>query len=191
MSDPVAPGLEPLVERINAAVRLGDVSRVTAGLKTSLTDLIRRTAFRLPDRLTRVCPDSYARRLVHRDRGLGYTVVAMIWGPGQHTELHDHAGMWCVECVLAGEIDVVQYDLVEQHADRCQFVQQSRVRAGIGTAGCLIPPHEYHVLHNSLSDQASITLHVYGGEMDHCNLYLPEAGGWWKKMSKHMEYSDD
>ena len=50
-----------------------------------------------------------------------YTAVVMTWGPGQKTPLHDHAGMWCVECVVEGELEVVQFDLMEQADGRCRF----------------------------------------------------------------------
>jgi hypothetical protein len=62
------------------------------------------------------------------------------------------------------------------------------VRARVGDAGCLIPPFEYHVLRNALSDRRSVTLHVYAGEMDHCNLFVPCDGGWWTKTGQVLEY---
>ncbi len=112
----------------------------------------------------------------------------MTWGPGQQTQLHDHAGMWCVECVVEGELDVVQYELVEQVDGRCRFDRRNVVRAVVGDAGCLIPPFEYHVLRNALPDRRSVSLHVYAGEMDRCNLYLPRDDGWWDKNAARLEY---
>ncbi len=182
-------GIDLLIDRLNAAVELREVPRVTGQIKKELAALISRSAVRLPDHLAAPEPGTYARRLVHRDENRGYTVVAMIWGPGQQTELHDHAGIWCVECVMEGMLDVTQYDLVERDQGRCRFKAQSKVRAGVGHAGCLIPPFEYHVLSNPLSDRTSITLHVYGGEMDHCNVYLPCAEGWWEPSTKQMHYN--
>jgi predicted metal-dependent enzyme (double-stranded beta helix superfamily) len=65
---------------------------------------------RLPARLTESRPDCYARRLLHRDLERGYTAVVMTRGPGQGTPLHDHAGMWRVEGVIEGRIEVARYD---------------------------------------------------------------------------------
>ena len=62
-------------------------------------------------------PDGYARRLLHRNDDLGYTAVVMTWGPGQRTPLHDHAGIWCVEGVVSGQMDVTQFDLVDESGD--------------------------------------------------------------------------
>ena len=60
----------------------------------------------------------------------------------------------------------------------------------LGTAGCLIPPFEYHTLANALSDRPTITLHVYGGEMDFCNLYRPTDQGWWHQVPRSLEYAN-
>ncbi len=44
----------------------------------------------------------------------------------------------------------------------------------------MIPPFEYHVVENA-SDAPSVTLHVYGGEMNHCYVFEPVGGGWLPK----------
>ena len=58
--------------------------------------------------------------------------------------------MWCVEGVIAGEMNVTRYDLVDEVDDRYRFTKVEQVRAGIGSSGALIPPYEYHVLGNAL-----------------------------------------
>ncbi len=179
---------QALVRELDEAVRLGDVQRVTERVKSAL-EAFSGGRVALPERYLRSTGECYARRLLHRDPELGYTAVVMTWGPGQGTELHDHAGIWCVECVLAGELLVTQYDLVEQREDRYRFEQKAAVRAGVGTAGCLIPPFEYHTLANALPDATTVTLHVYGGEMDFCNLYRREPSGYWRCVPKTLEYA--
>src|SRR5437667_12103633 len=114
-------GLPDLIARLDAAVRLGDPAAITARIKRDLEGAIRARDVALPDRFHRTRADSYARRLLHRDDALGYTAVVMTWGPGQRTPLHDHAGIWCVEGVVEGRMDVTQYDLVEESADECRF----------------------------------------------------------------------
>ena len=56
-------------------------------------------------------PERYARRLLHRDPEGRYTVIVMVWGVGQGTPLHDHAGIWCVECVYRGRIQVTSFSV--------------------------------------------------------------------------------
>ena len=57
--------------------------------------------------------------------------VVMTWGPGQRTPLHDHAGIWCVEGVVEGRMDVTQYDLVEQTHDAYRFEAKGCVHAAV------------------------------------------------------------
>jgi predicted metal-dependent enzyme (double-stranded beta helix superfamily) len=116
-------------------------------------------------------------------------MVVMTWGPGQGTALHDHAGIWCVECVLDGHMEVAQYDLLSERDGAYRFTERSRVVAGRGSAGCLIPPFEYHTLGNAAPD-ASVTLHVYGGEMDHCHVFEPAADGSYRRVRKDLCYHE-
>ena len=116
----------------------------------------------LPEEIQVAGSESYARRLLYKSERWGYAVVAMAWGPRQGTPLHDHAGTWCVEGVLKGELEITQFDLVEQKDTRFRFNPQGTVTAGPGSAGSLIPPFEYHTLKNNLPDDTSVTIHVYG-----------------------------
>ena len=185
----MSDGLATLIERLDAAVQLGDAAAITQRIKHELEDAMRDRAVTLPERFRRVRPEGYARRLLHRSDTLGYTAVVMTWGPGQGTPLHDHAGIWCVEGVVEGRMDVTQYDLVEEAHDAFRFEQKGCVHAAVGSAGCLIPPFEYHVLANAL-DELSMTVHVYGGDMTTCHVFEPVAGGRYVRRERALGYHD-
>ncbi|MEO7793925.1 MAG: cysteine dioxygenase family protein [Thermoanaerobaculia bacterium] len=197
------PGIAELVQQLDRAVELGDVHRTTAAIKRSLSDLIRAGRIELPRRFFEPLPHTYARRLLHRDDARGYNAIVMTWGPGQGTGLHDHGGIWCVEGVVAGEMAVVQYERVDPETNagaeaaagefaednaerRYRFAPRGRVHALAGASGALIPPFEYHTLTNALSDQVSVTLHVYGGEMSSCHVFEPETGGDFRRVEKQL-----
>ena len=117
-----------------------------------------------------------------------YTAVVMTWGPGQCTAVHDHGGLWCVEGVVAGAMTVVQYD-VQLHTDGTASVTAgSSIHAGVGSAGRLIPPTDYHVLGNALADAASVTLHVYGGSLDDCRVFVPGEDGRYRIEARRLSY---
>lgn len=185
----MADGFESLIERLNAAVRLREPVAVTSHVKNVLESAIRSRSITLPPRFHMTRAEGYARRLLHRDDDLGYTAVVMTWAPGQRTPLHDHAGIWCVEGVVEGRMDVTQYDLVEEGADRFRFEERGCIHAAVGSAGCLIPPFEYHVLANAL-DTPSITLHVYGGEMTACHVFDPLPDGRYARSERSLHYHD-
>ena len=182
--------MSPLQSRIDAAVEGPSLEQITSSVKRALQESLASGALTLDDRFRRPRPDTYARRLLYRDPSNRYTMVVMTWGPGQRTALHDHAGIWCVECVIEGMMEVAQYDLVSEHAGAYRFVERNRVHAGRGSAGSLIPPFEYHTLSNLQHAAPSITLHVYGGEMDHCHVYEPSGDGTHHRLLKQLAYHE-
>jgi predicted metal-dependent enzyme (double-stranded beta helix superfamily) len=165
--------VEPLIEQLRDAVQLGDVPAITQRIKHALETFIPAEGLTFPERFRQVKPGGYCRRLLYRDPELGFTALVMTWGPGQRTPLHDHAGIWCVEGVLEGEMEVCRYELLDEPGEGVfHFAARGTLPAHAGSAGALIPPLEHHVLTNP-SDRMALTLHVYGGEMDHCTVFEP------------------
>ena len=179
-------GDEELVHRVDAAVQAGSKEETTEQIANTLCEMIRSGELQMPEEVLQPVEGHYARRLMYRSPEHGYSMVAMTWGPEQGTPIHDHAGLWCVESVCHGAIKVVQYELQEDEGDRCRFSEEDRIQAGIGTAGCLIPPHEYHTIRNNCGEQAAVTLHIYGGDMQCCNVFEPLGDGWYKKIEKSL-----
>ena len=190
MTHTAAPSFDAIRPQLDEAVTGSSVDAIAQRIKQVLQDALRQRGLSLPDSFHVPRRDTYARRLLHRDPDGRYTAVVMTWGPGQKTALHDHAGIWCVECVVAGQMEVTQYDLLSDEDGRYRFAEQGRVPAGRGSAGCLIPPFEYHTLANLRPDGASVTLHVYGGEMDHCHVYEPAGDGTYRRQTRTLSYHD-
>lgn len=175
-------GRERFIAAVDAAVRSGDGHVVTASLRGVLCELIRDPSVRLPTCVHDRLEDHYARREIYRSPDLGYSVIAMTWGPGQGTPVHDHCGLWCVEGVWHGELEITQYELLESDGERCRFRAAGGMRAGPGSAGSLIPPHEYHTIRNASEDAVAVSVHIYEGRMDHCCRFEPEDGEWYRRV---------
>lgn len=191
LSNVRAEGLDELIARLDRAVGEPTAEAKTAAIKHVLSDLIRAGEIDLPARFRVPRADTYARRLLHRDLERGYSAVVMTWGPGQGTPLHDHAGIWCVEGTVLGEMEILRYERTDATTDGpFRFEPRGRVRALAGSSGALIPPFEYHVLRNGLAGATSVTLHVYGGEMDHCHLFEADDDGSWRRVRKPLVYHD-
>jgi len=183
--------VDPLIGRLQSAVRLRDFTLIAEQIKQDLEDFIPAEGIRLPDRYRQPKESCYARRLLYRDEELGFTAVVMTWGPGQRTSLHDHAGLWCVEGVMEGEMEVFRYELLEELADgSCRFAERGSERAMAGSAGALIPPFEHHVLANTNPDRVALTLHVYGGEMNHCTIFEPAGGDLYRPLARILSYDE-
>lgn len=180
------PGCGKFIAAIDAAVTAGDEHAITAALRNSLCSLIRDQEVQLPDCVFDPIVDHYARRELYRSPQHGYSVVAMTWGPGQGTPLHDHSGLWCVEGVWDGELAIVQYELLERDGERFRFRAAGGLHAGPGSAGSLIPPHEYHTIRNTNTDAVAVSLHIYKAEMACCSKFQPQDGEWFIRESSEL-----
>lgn len=180
------PGSRRLVEALDKAICRDCPTEITDQLRHSLCRLIRDPEVRLPDCVFEVTPGHYARRELYRSEEHGYSVIAMTWGPGQGTPIHDHSGMWCVEGVWHGMLEITPYELVEQRDGRFRFESRGTMNAGPGSAGSLIPPHEYHTIRNPSSEELAVTLHIYRGPMTCCSVFRPADATWFERDERQL-----
>ena len=180
-------GKDRFLERIQGAVNGDCPFEITTCLRTALCECIADEAIRLPDEVYEPIADHYARRELHLCPEKGFSVIAMTWAPGQGTPIHDHAGMWCVEGVWSGCIEVVSYEPLERQGDRVRFEQVGSIVAGCGSAGSLIPPHEYHTIRNPSETKPAVSVHIYAGPMTECSLYEERGDGWCQRVIKSLE----
>lgn len=180
------PGSSRLLAMIDAAVAGGSDRAVTDALRNGLSEAIRDGQIHLPDCVLEPVADHYARRELYRCEESGYSVVAMTWGPGQGTLIHDHSGLWCVEGIWHGQLEITQYDLRETAGDRYHFIPVGTHIAGAGSAGSLIPPHEYHTIRNPSRDAIAVSLHIYKQALTCCSMFHPESGDWYIKSDRQL-----
>ena len=180
------PGSTRLIEELDNAVRNDCTTAITDALRQALCRLMRDQAVNLPACVYQSAADHYARREIYRSEDLGYSVIAMTWGPGQGTALHDHCGMWCVEGVCHGQIEVTPYELVQREEERFRFESRGTMLAGPGSAGSLIPPHEFHTIRNPSDSAIAVTLHIYRGCMTSCAVFNPSADGWYARDQRQL-----
>lgn len=184
------PGRDRLIAALDSAVALGDDQAVTAALRHSLSRLIGDGEITLPALLLEPMADHYARRELYTSPELGYSVIAMTWGPGQGTHVHDHSGMWCVEGVCHGRLEITQYELAERDGERYRFVAAGAIEAGTGSAGSLIPPHEYHAIRNASDRDVAVSMHVYQRSMLRCSVYTGESKDGWLARQERLLGTD-
>ena len=76
----------------------------------------------------------------------------MTWGPGQGTPIHDHAACGAWKASGTARWKSCSTTLVEHDGQRYRFQPVGSIQAGPGSAGSLIPPHEYHTIRNPSDD---------------------------------------
>ncbi len=177
-----------LIALLDDAVEKQSTQGCCYAIKEALEHVVRSGKEFVDPRFLQPAEGRYARRLFHRDPDGRYSVLIMVWDKGQGTSLHDHAGMWCVECVYRGRISVVSYSKDSEEGDLFEFTRETEIFAGPGEAGALIPPYEYHTIANA-GDTPATTIHVYGGDMTWCDIFEPE-GGKYRLHRRELSFTD-
>ena len=104
-------------------------------------------------------PEKYSCHLLHAEADGSFSVVALVWRPGQTTPIHDHIA-WCTFGVIQGTEQETRY-LVRD--DGWLEVAGTSVNAA-GEVASLTPPGDIHQVHNG-GAQTAISLHIYGTDV--------------------------
>lgn len=182
------PGRDHLIHSLDTAMGSGDTTSTMRALRAALCDAIHTDTVNLPECVFEGCAGHYARRELYRSPAHGYCVVAMTWSPGQGTPIHDHSGMWCVEGVWHGALEVVQYELLEHDDTRYRFRPAGTMQASAGSAGSLIPPHDHHTIRNPSDSDIAVSVHVYQDRMTHCAVFEPAGGEWYARGERNLGF---
>ena len=101
-------------------------------------------------------PDGYTGHTLHTEAG--FSISAVVWRPGQITEIHDHI-VWCSFLILQGAETETLYEL-----DGDRLIEAGTTICPAGSASAAAPPDDIHRVHNT-GDEIAITLHVYGADL--------------------------
>lgn len=110
-------------------------------------------------------PDRYRQHLLHAEPDGSFSVVALVWLPGQCTSIHDHVS-WCVTGVHRGEERERRYRLLPaaEAGGSARLVATEDVVNPTGAVCGFAPPGDIHKVWNGGQDKA-ISLHVYGADI--------------------------
>jgi predicted metal-dependent enzyme (double-stranded beta helix superfamily) len=103
-------------------------------------------------------PARYRQHLLHVADDGAFSVVALIWLPGQATPIHDHV-CWCVVGVQEGDEEELRYRL-----DGKRLVTTERLVNPRGSVSVALPPGDIHLVRNA-GDDVAVSLHVYGADL--------------------------
>jgi predicted metal-dependent enzyme (double-stranded beta helix superfamily) len=100
-------------------------------------------------------PDSYTGYTLHAEPDGSFSIVALVWQPGQLTRIHDHV-TWCAFAVIQG---VEQEELFDADLNLI-----GRDDKHVGEVSGFAPPGDIHRVHNTTGETA-ISIHVYGTDV--------------------------
>lgn len=115
----------------------------------------------------------YTRNLLHADPEGRFTVMAVVWGAGKESPIHDHE-TWGVVGVLRECIEVVDYECAGEGAPPSP---RTIFTCRVGDVLEIRPPRlrNIHKMGNR-GDRPCLTLHTYGDPARLCRVYSPRNG---------------
>jgi predicted metal-dependent enzyme (double-stranded beta helix superfamily) len=157
---PAAPGLDGLTAAVRAAVgRRADWGETAELVATALERHLP-----APDILTAEQragdPETYRSHILHSEPDGSFSIVALVWRPGQVTRIHDHV-TWCVFGVIQGIEYEEQFTL--DVSSGC-LVEAGYTVNETGDVSGFAPPGDIHRVRNA-GDRVAISIHIYGTDV--------------------------
>lgn len=156
------PALAQFVRTVEPALTRSD-DHVADTVERALRPLMAQGPGLLAEPERRPLPDRYTQHVLYVHPSRAYSVVSLVWLPGQATPIHDHT-CWCVTGVLEGAEEETTYSLHEED-DGCALTVLGRTSNRPGETSRLVPPAEnIHRVANA-GDALAISVHVYGADI--------------------------
>jgi 3-mercaptopropionate dioxygenase len=152
------------IERMDALVAAKDDPHVIADETAELlAELLPHPEF-LEERFRQPAAHHYRQHVVHVHPQGRYSIVSLVWKPGQATSIHDHR-CWCVVGVLQGHERESRYHLYNS-GDEDFLVRDGDADYAPGQVCRLVPPDEdVHRVANAGGEGLTISIHVYGADI--------------------------
>ncbi|TEA80097.1 cysteine dioxygenase family protein [Allopusillimonas ginsengisoli] len=111
---------------------------------------------------------SYTRHLLHGDSKGRFTIVALVWSPGQKTPVHAHY-TWCAYRVAEGNLQEERFswDAAQKQVVLNETVARTCGDTGYGHAGM----EQVHRLAN-VGTAPAISIHVYGVDAERISTHV-------------------
>ena len=152
----VVPPLSALVREVVAATQ-GPLETMHGHMIAALR-LAAGAAGLMTSELCQAQPEGYTRHVLYGDPDGQFTILALVWGPGQFSQPHAHQ-TWCSYAVLSGALTETLYAFDEAAATA------RPLRQAVRPAGYACFAHagldQIHRLGNAGAEPA-ISIHIYG-----------------------------
>jgi predicted metal-dependent enzyme (double-stranded beta helix superfamily) len=105
-------------------------------------------------------PETYKSEVIYSEPDGSFSIVALVWRPGQVTPIHDHV-TWCVFGVIQG---MEREELFELDEEGTGLVEAGQSVNRTGDVSGFAPPGDIHRVRNG-GDQTAISIHIYGTDV--------------------------
>src|ERR671911_1855089 len=152
---PASPGLDELAAAVRKAVGKRAGWQETAQLVASELERHLPAPSILTAEQRTGDPETYRSHVLYSEADGSFSIVALVWRPGQVTRIHDHV-TWCVFGVIQG----MEYE--ELFDAELHLVGRSDNH--VGEVSGFAPPGDIHRVHNT-GGTTAISVHIYGTDV--------------------------
>jgi len=160
-SQPTSQGLDDLISGVRDAVNTRADWKETAGL---VAGELRR---HLPSPEVVLTPEqrvgdpvTHQSHVLYVEPGGAFSIVGLVWRPGQMTPIHDHV-TWCVFGVLQG----IEFEEIFTLDESGEYLVEAGDNSNhSGDISGFAPPGDIHRVRN-VGDGTAISLHIYGTDV--------------------------
>jgi predicted metal-dependent enzyme (double-stranded beta helix superfamily) len=158
---PTAPtGLDALATTVRGAIGRGANWGDTAQLVAAALERHLPSPSILTEEQRSGDAETYKSEVLYSEPDGSFSIVALVWRPGQVTPIHDHV-TWCVFGVIQGMECEELFELNEQGT--CLVEAGDRVNT-TGEVSGFAPPGDIHRVRNG-GDLTAISIHIYGTDV--------------------------
>lgn len=124
----------------------------------------------------------YRRLLIAGD--WSHSCLLIQWPAAHRTPIHDHAGLWGIELVLDGVLEVEEFALDGEPA-RPELTPTRTLMLGAGDAAVFTGRQYAHRCRNLSATRPALSLHVYGGELERYHAFEADPRGVLGTRERH------
>lgn len=144
---------------------------------------------RAPRLSSDVASASYRRIPLNDGRPRGYEALVIAWPPRHVTPIHDHDGLWGLELVLDGALQVDSFHLSEDPS--IALNAEDTTIAGVGDHVLFTDASYAHQCRNLSRNNMALSLHVYGGELNSYRSFHHDLGQWISRTHQTVRETSD
>lgn len=130
---------------------------------------------------------SYRRIPLNTDKTRNYEALLIVWPPDHATPIHDHDGLWGMEFVLDGALEVESFQLCL--APSIHLEREHSTIVGVGDHIAFSQADYAHRCRNLSRRREALSLHVYGGELNRYRSFAEHQGRWISEL--HQTVRED
>jgi predicted metal-dependent enzyme (double-stranded beta helix superfamily) len=121
-----------------------------------------------------------------------FQIVAVLWGLGSRSPIHDHEGTVGAVAALVGATKETKYHLLSQHGDQVELHEGETITLSATTVTPILPDEmtQLHAMTNATNVWAA-TVHVYLSPVMNFHIYEPQREDIYQMVDRRLWFDAD